>query len=159
MLGSRGWRFAMLAFCAVGPAACAAIENAPTAAPADGLDETVFRCSVEPVLVKQCSYTACHGLAHSPLRIYSPGKLRATTPGDIDAAIAPLTAGEHHANFLSASGFRFGTEDPLDNLLLRKTLPSTEGGYAHQGGAIFAGTGDPQWMAIDAWLSRTGRCP
>jgi hypothetical protein len=119
----------------------------------------VFRCSVEPVLVRQCSYTACHGVAGSPLRVYSPGKLRAVRPADIDAAVAPLTEAEHHANFLSASGFQFAAGDPVDNLLLRKTLPETENGYAHEGGAIFGSTGDAQWMVIDAWLSGTGRCP
>ncbi len=148
---------AILAFALTG--GCAVIDNPSAPAPSAGLNEAVFRCSVEPVLVRQCSYTACHGVAGSALRVYSPGKLRASPPADIDAAIAPLSEAEHHANFLSASGFAFATPDPVDNLLLRKTLPETERGYEHVGGAIFTTTGDAQWMVIDAWLSGSGRCP
>lgn len=138
---------------------CAAVTNEPEPAPTMGLDETVFRCSVEPVLARQCSYSACHGVAGAALRVYSPGKLREKPPHDLDESTAMLTEAEHHANYLSASGFRFGAVDPIDNLLVRKTLPATEGGYAHQGGAIFTSTGDAEWMAIHAWLAGTGRCP
>ena len=75
------------------------------------------------------------------------------------SSTAALTVAERHANYLSATGFRFAAADPIDNLLVRKTIPSSEGGYAHEGGAIFAGTGDPQWLAIYAWLAGMGRCP
>ncbi len=161
MSRSREPRRAALARCGLLAilSACAVVESTSAPAPSTGLAENVFRCSVEPVLVRQCSYTACHGIAGSPLRIYSPGKLRAVTPVNIDAAIAPLTDAEHHANFLSASGFRFGVEDPVDNLLVRKPLAPTAGGYAHEGGAIFGSTGDTQWIAIAAWLAGTGKCP
>src|SRR3954463_6354724 len=140
-------------------AACTTVENGSAPSPDKSLDEAVFKCSVEPVLVRQCSYTARHGIAGAALRIYSPGKLRAAPPADIDAAIAPLTAAEHHANFLSASGFKFGTADVLDNLLLRKPLAPSQGGYGHEGGAIFADSSDKEWLAIQAWLSGTGKCP
>ncbi|MBL0220185.1 MAG: hypothetical protein IPQ07_40735 [Myxococcales bacterium] len=161
MSRSRGSRRAASYACALLAcfAACAEVDNPAVAPPNMGLDEKVFRCSVEPVLVRQCSYSACHGIAGSALRIYSPGKLRAATPANLDAAIVALTEAEHHANFLSASGFRFGAADPLDNLLVRKTLPATDGGYAHEGGAIFSGTGDAQWIAIEAWIAGTGKCP
>src|SRR3954469_21608536 len=140
-------------------AACTTVENGPAPSPEKSLDENVFKCSVEPVLIRQCSYTACHGIAGSPFRLYSPGKLRIAKPADLDAANAPLTAAERHANFLSASGFKFATADVLDNLLLRKPLPPSEGGYAHEGGAIFATAADPEWTKIHAWLAGTGKCP
>lgn len=161
MLRSRGPLRALLVCCGLFTvlSACAVVESPLAPPPSIGLDEKVFRCSVEPVLVRQCSYTACHGIAGSPLRIYSPGKLRAVRPASIDAAIAPLTDAERHANFLSASGFRFGVEDPADNLLVRKPLAPVEGGYTHEGGAIFASTGDTQWRTIEAWLAGTGKCP
>jgi hypothetical protein len=139
--------------------ACTAIDNPPTAEPSAGLDEAVFRCRVEPVLARQCSYSACHGLAGTALRIYTPGKLRAAPAKDLDAAIAPLTDAEHHANYLSAAGFHYDAADPLENLLLRKTIPSNEGGYAHEGGVIFESTADAQWIVIHDWLTGTGRCP
>lgn len=138
--------------------ACSAVENEPVPDPASTLDEQVFRCNVEPVLVRQCSYSACHGIADAALRVYSPGKLRATAPADLDAAIAPLTDAEHHANFESAAGFAFRATTADNNFLLRKPLPSQDGGYEHAGGAIWAGTGDPQFVAIYDWLNHRGAC-
>lgn len=154
----RGQRFAFAAGCVL-VVSCAAVDNPDVASPDKHLDEAVFKCTVEPVLVRQCSYTACHGLAGSALRVYSPGKLRAARPADIDSAIAPLTPEEHHANFLSAAGFSFATGDVLDNLLVRKPLSPTAGGYAHEGGAIFTSSADPEWIAIRNWLAGTGKCP
>src|SRR5262245_53955243 len=136
---------------------CAAVDNAPAPDPAAKLSEMVFRCKVEPILARQCSYNACHGNPGSALRIYSPGKLRATQAGTIDDAIAPLTDAEHHANFESASGFSFDTPTD-DNLLLRKPLPATSGGFAHKGGAIYVDANDSQYVAIRAWLTGTGAC-
>ena len=139
-------------------AACTDVENASAPDPAKGLDETVFKCNVEPVLVRDCSYNACHGQAQHPFRVYSPGKLRATTPQSLDEAIVALTDAEHHANFLSAAGFAFGGVLPEDNFLVRKPLPTSDGGFAHFGGAIYSGTHDPAYLAIRDWLAGTGAC-
>src|SRR5664279_3009591 len=119
--------------------ACTTVANEPAADPTTGLNEMVFRCKAEPVLVAQCSYNACHGNAESALRVYSIGKLRATPPADSVAAAAPLTDAEQHANYLSAAGFSAFGQLPADNWLLRKPLPSNEGGYEHKGGAIYSG--------------------
>ena len=120
------------------------------------LDKAVFRCNVEPILARQCSYTACHGVPGSALRVYSPGKLRATPAATLDDAILPLTDGEHLANFESAAGF--ATLGPGDNFLLRKPLVVTAGGFEHVGGAIFPSINDPQYVAISAWLTGRGVC-
>src|SRR5213075_258739 len=125
--------------------ACTSVENADVASPAAALDELVFRCNVEPILVRQCSYNACHGNPGSPLRVYSPGKLRAIPPQSIDDANVPLTEDEHHANFLSAAGFNYKITAVDDNWLLRKPLNAAQGGYEHEGGAIFHGGGDNQY--------------
>ena len=142
--------------CAV-VAGCAAVDNAPAPDPAAKLSEMVFRCKVEPILARQCSYNACHGNPGSALRVYTPGKLRAAPAATIDDAIAPLTEAEHHANFESASGFSFATPAD-DNLLLRKPLPATSGGFAHKGGAIYVDANDSQYGAIRAWLTGQGAC-
>lgn len=138
--------------------ACSGVQNQPATDPASSLNETVFRCNVEPILARQCSYSACHGIAGAAFRVYSPGKLRASPPMDITAASAALTDAEEHANFESASGFAFGLTNVADDFLLRKPLPSIYGGYEHKGGAIWSGTDDPQYVAILAWLSGTGAC-
>jgi hypothetical protein len=138
--------------------ACTTVSNEAVPNPTGQLDETVFRCNVEPILARQCSYTACHGNAQSPLRIYTPGKLRMKQPGNIDDAIAALTPEEHHANFASAAGFNYGITAVDDNWLLRKPLPAKEGGYEHKGGAIWSGGGDAQYGKIRDWLLGQGRC-
>lgn len=138
--------------------ACSTVSNGPATDPAAGLSETVFRCNVEPILARQCSYTACHGIAGTALRVYTPGKLRASPPADSNALIAPLTDAEHHANFLSAAAFSFGVGSPDDTFLLRKPLAAVAGGYEHQGGAIFGSPSDAQYVAIRAWLAGQGAC-
>ena len=138
-------------------AACTTVTNGPAPDPSTAVDETVFRCNVQPILVRQCSYNACHGNAGSPFRVYSPGKLRASPPANIDDAIAVLTDAEQHGNFTSAAGFLFDASVD-DDWLLRKPLPAALGGYEHKGGAIFSGTGDAQYVAIHDWLSGSGVC-
>jgi hypothetical protein len=139
-------------------AACADVTNAPGIDPSTKLDESVFRCNVQPILARQCSYLACHGQAGTALRVYTPGKLRQTTPQSLDDLIAPLTDAEQHANFQSASGFAATAATPDDNYLLKKPLPASAGGYEHAGGAIYSGTSDAQYQAIRAWLAGSGSC-
>jgi hypothetical protein len=144
-------------------AACSAVPNEPATDPSSTLSETVFRCNVEPVLAKYCSFNACHGItgfngAGAPLRVYTPGKLRATPPQNLTDLTAATTEAEHHANFLSASGFSFGVASIDDNFLLRKPLPSSLGGYEHKGGAIYADQNDPSYVAIHDWLGGKGAC-
>jgi hypothetical protein len=134
-------------------AACTAVieEPAPTAIPL--LDEVKFRCRVEPILIRDCSYLACHGNAQFPLRVYSVGKLRAGDTSTLEARTAPLTDAERHANFLSAGAFAFGGVAPDDNLLLRKPMPSETGGYEHKGGATFVGPDDTRAVELRRWLA------
>lgn len=149
----------MFRACALGIAlgACT-LANESVPSPAASLDENVFRCNVEPILVKQCSYLACHGLAHTALRVYSPSKLRAMPPRSLDESELPLTDAEHHANFESAAGFAFMIGNPDDNFLLRKPLPARDGGYEHEGGAIWTDAHDVQYVAIRDWLTGQGVC-
>ena len=153
-----GWTLTLSLVATIVVVACSEEQNAPASDPASALKEDVFRCNVQPILVKQCSYNACHGVAGAAFRVYSPGKLRAMPAMNIDAEIAPLTDAEQHANFESASGFNFGITNVDDNWLLRKPLPQPLGGYEHKGGAIWKDTGDAQYQAIRAWLTGTGVC-
>jgi hypothetical protein len=145
--------------------ACSPVTNDSVADPAAMLDENVFKCSVQPILAKYCSYNACHGIAGAntidgaALRVYTPGKLRATTPTNFNDLVAPLTDAEQHANFESAAGFSWNLRSVDDNFLLRKPLPASAGGYEHQGGPIWAGTSDPNYIAVRQWLAGQGKCP
>ncbi len=149
-------RVAVIAAIAAG--ACTDVTIDGVGDPAGTLSEPVFRCNVEPVLVRNCSYNGCHGNAGFPLRVYSPGKLRATQPKNIDDQIAALTVAERHANFESAAAFAFDGVAPDDNMLVRKTLPSSDGGFEHIGGPIFASVTDPGYVAIHDWLAGKGVC-
>ncbi len=134
-------------------AGCTEISGGPAPGAIPVLDEVKFRCRVEPVLVRDCSYLACHGNSGFPLRIYSVGKLRAGDSSTLASRTAPITDAEHHANFLSAAAFAFGDVAPDDSLLLRKPMPSEAGGYEHKGGATFTGPDDPRAVEIRRWLA------
>ena len=101
-----------------------AVTDAPSPTAIVALDEPTFKCTVEPILIRDCSYQACHGNAGFALRVYSIGKLRATEPATLDELTAPLTVDERHANFQSAVAFTYGGVSSADNLLIRKPLPS-----------------------------------
>ncbi len=140
-------------------AGCAAVENQPAPGAITELDEASFKCAVEPTLIRDCSYAACHGNAGFPLRVYSIGKLRAGDMTTLSARTAPLTDAEHHANYLSARAFDYGGVAPENNLILRKVLPVNDGGYEHKGGQIFSGLDDPRAVKLQSWLSgQTGLC-
>ncbi len=132
--------------------ACSPVEERPAPRALADLDEATFRTCVEPSMLARCSYAACHGREEMPFRLYSVGKLRATEPESLEALLAPLTEEEHHANYLSSVGFTFRAK-PQENLLWRKALPASDGGYAHVGGAIFSGLDDPNAAALLDWLS------
>jgi hypothetical protein len=138
---------------------CTTVENGPIPDPTTGLDETAFRAKVEPILVKQCSYNACHGNTGSALRIYAPGTLRQLAYPTIDETMAPLTAEEEHANFVNAAAFSATAPIVDDNWLLRKPLASSAGGFEHKGGVIYLrGTNDPNYTVIYCWLTGGKAC-
>src|SRR5947207_3115571 len=83
-------------------------SRAPTS-PDNFLDYNDYVCNVMPVLVKRCSYLACHGNGDHALRIYSPGKLRLVPAMTRMARDATLTADEVERNFESASGIVLAT--------------------------------------------------
>jgi hypothetical protein len=130
------------------------------------LDYNDYVCNVMPVLVKRCSYLACHGNIDHALRVYSPGKLRlvpATTRMGRDALI---TGDEVERNFESAAGIVLATtaadRNPPDVqkvLLLGKPLKASAGGAEHHGVGIFPAypntdpNKDPEFTALVAWVA------
>jgi hypothetical protein len=139
--------------------ACSPVANAPAPGLVAALDEPAFRCKVEPILIRDCGYMACHGQAGSPLRLYSIGKLRLGDSSTLAARTAPLTDAERHLNFLSAQAFAVAGLAPEDNWLVRKPLPAADGGFAHLGGAIWGGLDDARVKLIRDWLAGGSTCP
>ena len=115
------------------------------------LDETAFRCAVQPILQRDCSYLGCHGREEMPLRLYGVGALRVEKGKTSAGRASPLSDAELHANFLSAQGQSFHTP-PERNQLVLKGLPSAAGGYAHVGGAIWSGPDDARVQTLLSWL-------
>lgn len=130
------------------------------------LDYNEFVCSVQPVLIRRCSYLACHGNPDHALRIYSVGKLRLGDTSTRNLRDSPLTADEVELNFQSASGTVYaataadcqGTGDPTAVPLLQKPLAARFGGSEHHGIAIFPQfpattlAADPDWSLLTGWV-------
>jgi hypothetical protein len=133
--------------------------------PNDQLDYNFFVCNVQPVLMRRCSYLACHGTAQHALRLYSPGKLRLTDDGTRNTRDSGLSADEVQLNYRAASGMVL-TATPAQRaqpdvqavLLLGKPLARRAGGGEHHGVGIFPAypafdpADDPEWNALVQWV-------
>jgi len=129
------------------------------------LDYNFFVCSAQPVLIRRCSYLACHGNPQHAFRLYSAGKLRLTDDGTRNGRDSVLSAAEVDLNFQSATGL-VATATPQERalpdvqkvLLLGKPLARRAGGAEHHGVGIFpvfpAATpaDDPEWNALVQWV-------
>jgi hypothetical protein len=151
-------------------AGCPAPDNAhglvTTAAPTELLDYNEFVCEVQPVLVRRCSFLACHGNAQHALRVYSPGKLRLVDSAQTTrtARDAMLSADEVLRNFESATGTVY-TAQPADRQspddrvpILVKPTRASFGGAEHHGVGIFPVypaqdlSHDAEYGALAAWV-------
>jgi hypothetical protein len=148
------------------------LAGCPAPDPSQGIDPTAmaldynfFVCNVQPVLVRHCSYLACHGNPQHALRIYSPGKLREQDDGTRDTRDAILTADEVTHNYQSAMGMVL-TATPAQRALpdvqhvqlLGKPLARRAGGAEHHGIGIFPyypaqqPSDDNEWNSLVAWV-------
>jgi hypothetical protein len=136
-----------------------------TGSPDAFLDYNAFVCTVEPVLIRRCSYLACHGNADHALRLYSPGKLRQVDPGTRNGRDGVLSDSEVELNFQSVSGLLYGAtaaqraQPDLQHVpLLGKPLKASFGGAEHHGVGIFPAypaqtlADDAEWQALVAWI-------
>lgn len=138
-----------------GALAGCAQEGLEAPAAAAPLDEAFFRCRVEPVLVRDCGFLACHGSARRPLRVYAPNALRLDVARDRRGQ--PLTARETAAN--QAAALAFSGVDGRTPLLLLKPLAEAAGGYYHRGATLYDGGdvfGSPEdygYATLAAWIA------
>jgi hypothetical protein len=162
-------RFAVVIVAFAALTGCPALDPkqglATTGSPDAFLDYNQFVCAVEPVLIRRCSYLACHGDAGHALRLYSPGKLRQVDPGTRNGRDGSLTDSEVELNFQSVSGLLYGAsaaqraQPDLQRLpLLGKPLKARFGGAEHHGVGIFPAypaqtlEDDAEWQALVAWI-------
>lgn len=160
-------RLASLTFVAA-LAGCPAPDNShglvTTAPPAQVLDYNEFVCHAQPVLIRRCSFLACHGNPDHALRIYSSGKLRLITTNDRATRDAKLSADEVERNFESATGTVYDAQpsdrqNPDDRVpILLKPTRASFGGSEHHGVGIFPAypaqdlEHDAEYQALAAWV-------
>jgi hypothetical protein len=135
---------------------CSPVQQASTPLAVAMLDRAAFDRCIAPMLIRNCSFTACHGNEGFALRVYSVGKLRAPgTANTQEARTLPLSQAENDANYQSAVAFTYGLPAPEDDWLVRKPLPASNGGFEHVGGAIYSSANDPCVQQLLAWLAGT----
>lgn len=125
----------------------------PETRPLATLDESFYRCRVQPIFDRSCSQLACHGTEDRPLRTYSRVKWRMNPlwrGTHNSGGNAALTAEEWCRNFSSARLFAEG--DAASSQLLTQPLSPTLGGLAHAGYTLFYDTSDPDYQTIRQWL-------
>jgi hypothetical protein len=119
------------------------------------LDESYFRCNVQPVLSARCGFVACHGTDERPLRIFAEQKLRLGVEW-VDYQ-TPLTPEEQAANFQAVRDF--AARGPGDaDLLAEKPLDAVAGGLFHGGkdqfgtDDVFLTRDDPGYRIMRAFI-------
>jgi hypothetical protein len=124
------------------------------------LDLAMFRCEVQPVLVKQCSAPACHGTPLRYYRLFARNRLRYGID-PLDRA-DPLSDFEVMANYDATRALVGGLDTPGDSMLVRKPLESRAGGYYHgatetflktPGYNVFSSASDAEYQAIASWAA------
>jgi hypothetical protein len=119
------------------------------------LDESFFRCQVQPVIASSCAFMDCHGNAERPLSLYAEQRFRLGISWDDYET--PLTPEELAANFTTVRGFV--ARDGVPNLLSEKPLDTRAGGLYHQGedtygsDDVFLTTEDPRYQVLREFSS------
>lgn len=121
------------------------------------LDAESFERTAYPVLLRDCSFAACHGGPARPFQVYGPGRTR------LDPALAPsapATPLEIAASYARAVSMLSTDRDLGRSLLLTKPLAAAAGGQAHGGTDalgrnVYASRADPGYAALAAWSAAT----
>ncbi len=107
-------------------------ERDPTSA-----DFTTFKQRVNSVLGESCAAANCHGSPSNSLHLTC-----GSTPQQL------------RWNYFAAQDY-VSTEPPLSEIV-RRPLAAAAGGTYHEGGSIFAGTGDSGYQALLDWATEKG---
>jgi WD40-like Beta Propeller Repeat len=105
----------------------------PEAPPADGESYAAFRFGIQPILVKRCAGSQCHGSPNADLYL-SCGAGEAESRWNYFAALA------HTDLSVSLSE------------ILRRPLSKQRGGTYHEGGTVFMDTDDPDYVMLRGWI-------
>jgi len=112
--------------------------------------------SAYPVLMRDCSFFACHGSPDRLFQIWGPKRRRIREGDLVDDAERVRLGEESNATFAMAVGF-VDINDPGNSLLLRKALDPQAGGTGHLGldkfGRNVYRSGDsPGYVELAKWV-------
>ncbi|MET0339595.1 MAG: hypothetical protein ABW252_01265 [Polyangiales bacterium] len=105
----------------------------PRAVPADAASFARFVSEVQPILVGRCAGASCHGTPAADLYL-SCGRSEAEQRWNYFVSVAHVD------------------RTPALSELLRRPLAKQRGGTFHEGGSVIAGTDDPDYARIRAWI-------
>jgi hypothetical protein len=100
-------------------------------------DFRTFKEKVNPVLGQNCAASNCHGAASNSLHL---------TCGD--------TPPQERWNYFATRDY-VSTDPPLSEIVRRPLAPAA-GGTFHEGGVVFASSGDPEYQALLDWATEKG---
>lgn len=121
-------------------------------------DATVFRATVYPILLRDCGFTTCHGTTERFFSVFGPGRVRLDPNTPI---YDPATPYELALTYTRARSMMLGPSGPTSSLLLRKPIPTAEGGAGHKGNdpwgrSVYASVGDARYIALYRWATAGG---
>lgn len=147
----------MLASCALLCSVTGCGGDAPELALAQP-DFPSFEANVYPVLLRDCSFVACHGSTERFFQVFGPGRAR------LDPLMPlgdPPTMAEVLHSYNRALSM-VDARDPSKSLLIRKPLSLAAGGAGHEGvdswmRAVYVTRQEPGFVALEAWVLATPR--
>jgi len=110
-----------------------------------------------PVLMRDCSFFACHGSPDRLFQVWGPKRRRAFEATNLDADQERMRLGkESNDTFSMAIGF-VDINDPGNSLLLRKALDAQAGGTGHLGldkfgRNVYRSGESPGYVALAKWV-------
>ena len=123
-------------------------------------DFPTFQSQVYPVLLRDCSFDACHGSSERFFQVYGPGRARLAPMTD------PLTEAtmDEIIQSYNRSLSMIEVQDPERSPLLRKPLALSAGGTGHEGvdawmRDVYASKQDPGYAALQAWVLAATAAP
>jgi len=109
-----------------------------------------------PVLLRDCSYFACHGSSERLFQVWGPKRRRLTSATLSGAEERAQIGAEMDKTFEMAIGF-VDVNDPGNSLLLRKGLDAQAGGTGHlgldkYGRNVYRSASSPGYIALAKWV-------
>lgn len=132
------------------------IDNASTI-DVPSADPKVFETTVYPILLRDCGFNGCHGTHERFFSVFGPGRAR-LDPNTL--IYDPATPYELALSYSRARSMLVDAEGSRHSLLVRKPIPTSQGGAGHKGDdpwgrSVYASTSDPDYLEIYAWATKS----